>query len=111
MQTHRNAGRRLSRIILPPGWRQTILDMYRNGASDKEVMIWIRQKRGTFSKFLWKRWLRDEPEFAETIELGRDLAQAWWMRLGREYVVNQPGGNRLNNSLYYWTMRNRFGWR
>ena len=111
MQTQAREGRKPSKIILPPRWRNTILAMYKNGASDKEIKLWIRIKRGSFSEYMWRRWLREEPKFAEVIESGRIYAEAWWLRKGREWCVGPSKLHRIRARVFIMTMKNRFGWK
>lgn len=91
---------------LPMGWESHIITLYSNGASDMEVMGWIAMARGTFSRNLWRRWLNEESEFSEIIEMGRIISEAWWSRVGRENVKN----NQFNSIMYIWRTRNQFGW-
>jgi hypothetical protein len=97
--------RKINHLDLPDGWQKQILDLYENGASDTVIKKHIIKLRGKFSNHLWSAWLRDEKEFAETIETGRVLAQAWWEERGKDF--DQRG---FNSTLWYMNMKNRFGW-
>ena len=92
---------------LPDGWQDKVIAIYRDGGNDVEVKAMLREVRGSMSNDLWYRWLKDEPEFAEIIELGHELAQAWWERLGRQ---GASGAVQVNPALWIFTMKNRFGW-
>jgi hypothetical protein len=92
-------------VDLPEGWRESILNIYRQGASDTLVKTWIIDVRGKFSNHLWNAWLRDSTEFLETIETGRVLSQAWWETKGAQ--IDSKG---FNSSLWHINMKNRFGW-
>lgn len=100
-------GRPIDKIdSLPKEWYKDVLALYKEGASDVEIKALIYEWRGSFSNDLWDRWLREEPEFSETIRAGRLLSEAWWNRSGRENLVNRE----FNFHGWYMNMRNRFGW-
>lgn len=101
------AGRPQSNIDLPEGWYKRVLGLYEDGASDVEVKAWIYEQRGSFSNDLWERWLKDEPEFSETIKVGKMLSEAWWSRTGRKNLENKE----FSYTGWYMNMKNRFGWR
>lgn len=91
---------------LPENWQQTIIDLYRDGASDVEVKAQIYDWRGSFSNDLWERWMKEEDDFAETVKKGKALAEAWWMVHGRKNIHNKD----FNSTLWYMNMKNRYGW-
>ena len=98
--------RPLSTLDLPGGWQEGILSLYEEGGSDAEVKGLIYRMRGSFSNDLWDRWLNDEPEFSETIKMGRLLSEQWWHQQGRTNLKVQA----FNYTGWYMQMKNRFGW-
>jgi hypothetical protein len=91
---------------LPQDWEEVLLGMYAEGASDIEIMRQIWDWRGSFSKDLWERWIKEEVKFKEVIEAGKILSQAWWEMNGRKNIGNKG----FNSVLWYMNMKNRFGW-
>ena len=87
---------------------KTILKEYQEGASDVEVKAIIWKARGSFSNDLWDRWILEEPVFSETIKKGRELAQAFWLTIGRKNV--NKNSQDFNTTLWYMNMKNRYGW-
>lgn len=102
------AGRPKSPLDLPDGWKDDILNLYAEGASDVEIRALIWQWRGSFSDKTWNRWLEEEPEFMRTIKVGRQQAHAWWQRLGREAAAGQ---RKVNPAVWIFNMKNRYGWK
>lgn len=101
------AGRPKAEFDLPEGWHKTVLKMYSDGASDVEVKAYIYNVRGSLSNDLWQRWLDEEPQFSETIKMGRLLCEAWWSKTGRTNLENKD----FSYTGWYMNMKNRFGWK
>lgn len=91
---------------LPEGWYDKVLSEFNSGASEVEIKAWIYSERGSFSNDLWERWLKEEPEFSETIKMGRLLSEAWWSKEGRTNLTKKE----FNYVGWYMNMKNRFGW-
>jgi len=92
---------------LPEGWYNDIISLYKEGASDVEVKALIFDWRGSFSNDLWDRWMKEEPQFSETIKKGKLLSEAWWHKNGRVNLKDRE----FNYTGWYMQMKNRFGWK
>jgi hypothetical protein len=92
---------------LPKDWYLLVLDLYKEGASDVEIKSLIYEWRGSFSNDLWDRWIKDYPEFSETIKTGKILSESWWHLNGRTNLTNKD----FNYTGWYMQMKNRFGWK
>ena len=95
------------RQYFPTGWQEIILEEYKQGASDVEIRAMISLWRGSFSINLWTRWVAEEIEFKEVIEMGKILSEAWWIKNGRTNLKVKD----FNYTGWYMNMKNRFGWR
>jgi hypothetical protein len=94
-------------LDLPEDWYNSVLDLYKSGASDVEIKAWIYEQRGSFSNDLWDRWIKEEIEFSETIKIGKILSEAWWSKTGRKNLENKE----FSFTGWYMNMKNRFGWK
>lgn len=106
-EQNNKGGRPKSSFDLPIDWQIVVLELYEKGGSDVEVKGVIYQMRGSFSNDLWDRWMLEEPEFSETIKVGKILSESWWQRNGRENLKNKE----FNYTGWYMNMKNRFGWK
>jgi len=91
------------------GWYNDVLNLYREGGSDVEVRAMIYDKTNGKIKCsydLWQRWLNEEPEFSETIKMGKQFSEAWWNKMGR---INLEA-DKFSYTGWYMNMKNRFGW-
>lgn len=88
-------------MSLITNWGEVALEEYKKGASDAEVITSLNITRSKFNNLL-----SEDPEFAEVMEFGRDLAKAFWYRLARENLTNK----NFQTTLWYHVMVNRYGW-
>lgn len=101
-----NGGRPTTPLDLPKGWQDDVLQLYSEGGSDVEIKAMIWRWRKSFSNNLWDRWMEDEPEFWETIKMGRILAECWWNENGRTNLKDRD----FSYVGWYMQMKNRYGW-
>lgn len=78
---------------------ETIISLYKEGASDVEIKAKIE-----ISNDLFYRLLDENKQFSETIKKGRQLSQAWWEEQGRVNLKE----SKFNHVLWYMNMKNRF---
>lgn len=90
----------------PIDWFDQIIAEYSEGASDVEIKAMIYKWRKSFSNDLWERWMKEEPEFSETIKNGKLLSETWWNRTGRKNLSSKE----FSYTGWYMNMKNRFGW-
>lgn len=83
-----------------PDWG-ALLDAYGEGASDVEI---ARLLKITINRFY--QLVEENPAFADFVERGRTLSQAWWYEKGRTGLWDK----NFNVSLWNFNMKNRHGW-
>jgi len=72
-----------------------------DGASQAEITAGLE-----ISNDLFYRFMKEEPEFSETIKKGLVLCKCWWEKKGRKNLEN----SKFSATLWYMNMKNRFGW-
>lgn len=78
-----------------------LTEAYADGASDVEI---ARLLGITLAKFY--HFYETNPAFADFVESGRTLAQAWWYSQMRKGLWDK----RFNTPLFNFVMKNRYGW-
>lgn len=98
--------------VLPENWKEIIIQMSMEGCSDVEIRAHLCCKKKRFSHELWYALKEREADFAETLQIGKVLCQAWWEKQGRliEHMMHTKG-QVFETGLWYSNMKNRFGWR
>lgn len=95
------------RVPYDPVYCQSVLKLMSEGYSITEVIAELGVSKSTLY-----RWANEHKEFKEALQLGIEYAQAWWEKLGREFVVSEVRSPRkINLGLYVFVMKNRFGYR
>lgn len=87
---------------LKKDWTTAVLSEYEQGAADIEIRVMLG-----ISNDLWGRLMKEEAKFSETIEYGRALSNAWWVKTGRVNLNNKD----FSAPLFKINMANRFNWR
>ena len=67
------------------GIRATARKVEALGAEGKSAPE-IRRELG-ISPSAWRSWVKKHPEFAEAVEQAADLAEAWWIDVGRKGMM------------------------
>lgn len=81
----------------------------RQGAGVKELAHYLGVSRNTIYNWVDPKHKQYHRPFAQAIELGRELSEAWWLRWGRLAMMRKvPSGP---TAYWIFNMKNRFGWR
>ena len=84
-------------------WAEIATRLYLEGASDDEV---IKALEITQSQF--DHYCQTVDAFRDLVERGRTYAKAWWIEQGRKAVKEK--NNSFPQSLYAYSMANKYGW-
>lgn len=82
---------------------QYLITSFKKGESMEEFCAHFDISENTFYK-----WVKSKPDFAEAYEKAQAKAKAYFLKLGREYMVEENEGARINLGLYNRTMNTRF---
>jgi len=95
-------------------WPKKMTKAFSEGASLEEVlmMLGLTKKMHRFlidrAESAKRQDIREKcAEYRKTVNHGLELAEAWWMKLGRQGVHM---GKFFNTALFAQNMRNRYGW-
>lgn len=86
---------------LPVDWAERMLQHYKEGAADVEICSELALTQKDFDALF-----NGDSAFQETVLYGRMLCKAWWYKQCRLGLKDK----NFNTSLFYATMKNRFGW-
>ena len=53
-------------------------------------------------------WVAKIPAFEEAYEIAKVKAESWYLKIGREHMIEEPDGAKLNMAMYNRTMNTRF---
>lgn len=83
--------------------REAVLVRFENGATISEIILLMGISRQTFYN-----WINAEgkEDFTQTINVGVNIAKAWWINRGREAL----GDKGFNARVYEFMLRNLYGW-
>lgn len=84
-----------------PSWAKKVIDLYKDGCSDAEVAATLEV---TLKEYY--RQITDNPAFAQLVEYGRTLSQAFWERQARQNIGNKG----FNTPLWAFYMKNKYQW-
>lgn len=103
-QKKKHAGGRPSKY--DPLMCERVIELMSEGASKVEVAADLKIARDTLTD-----WTHKNKEFSAAIKIGEELSEAWWMGIARENLIERFQGSKLNATLWYMNMKNRFGWK
>ena len=79
--------------------------LFDQGGTIIEVSRLMGINRSTFGRWA-KSTDKEKQKFRETVEIGKEASEAWWIRQGRENLDTRG----FNHGLWLMNMVNRFGW-
>jgi hypothetical protein len=84
--------------------KKVVNEMFANGSTVVEICKFLGINKST-----WYRWLKDprKKDFQESVELGLQSSEAYWISVGRNNLENKS----FNTALYSFMMVNKFGYR
>ena len=85
-------------------WVETMVELYSKGYSDVEVCTSLGVSKKQFSHYI-----NTSPAFAEIVEYGHDLAEAWAYKKNREFVESKDATANNVKALEK-RMENMHGW-
>jgi len=80
--------------------------LFDQGGAMIEVSRLMGINRSTFNRWS-KSTDKEKQKFREVVEIGKEAAEAFWIRQGRENLENKS----FNTALYSFMMVNKFGYR
>ena len=90
--------------LYKPEYCEKVIELGRQGCSVVEIAAEIGVARNT----LETDWTAQYPEFLEAFTQAKQCSQAWWERVGRIGMTEEPGGVKINASIWSRSMAARF---
>jgi len=87
---------------LPFGWKEKMIDMGEQGCYVSEII-----KGLGLTLDIHRTMLKNSDEYREAWAETNLASEAWWLRTGRENLMN----NKFNNAMWIFNVKNRIGWR
>jgi hypothetical protein len=88
-----------------PIMSRRIEGLFDGGGTIVEASRLMGINRSTFNR--WANSIgKEKQQFREIVEIGKEAAEAWWIRQGRENLDTRG----FNHGLWLMNMVNRFGW-
>jgi len=91
-----------------PSMCETMLNLFREGASISKICSELNIARSTFFSWLDPRLGSYQQEFAEAFWLGKEHSQAHWESIAENYMIEYQKGPKLNTTAWSFIMKNRF---
>lgn len=82
-------------------WANKMICLFSEGKSELEVSKGLKVSRKQFNAYMSR-----SAEFRELVEYGKDLAEAWHLRMSRTNLHNKD----FNTPLFKTRMSNLYGW-
>jgi hypothetical protein len=82
-----------------PEYNEIVLKLARQGYTLAMIAAELNYTRGVLYM-----WSKKHPEFGETMELVKDIRQAWMERKALDHLIETKDGDRINTSLWNFMM-------
>jgi len=86
-----------------PEYCKLVVELGKTGASFAQMAVSCDAVRSTL-----QLWEVEHPEFSAAMARAREEALTYWETLAAKHMVESPGGDRLNHSLWSRSMAARF---
>jgi len=86
-----------------PSYCQIAIELGRQGKSRESIAANLNVSWNTLNL-----WADAHPEFMEALNNAKTLEQDYWEDLGLRYIVEAPGGSKLNSAVWGRSMAARF---
>ena len=86
-----------------PAFCEIAIELGRQGKSRESIAANLNVSWNTLNI-----WAETHPEFLEALNNAKTLEQDYWEDLGLRYIVEAPGGSKLNSAVWGRSMAARF---
>lgn len=91
--------------ILPDDWEKTLFILLDEGGSLAEFLKEVSMSRKHHGALM-----ANDNNYNDAIEKAKLHSEAWWIKFGRTHLVVEKD-MKVNQGMYGFCMKNRFGWR
>lgn len=82
-----------------------VIELGQKGKSLAEMSVHFEVDKATMLS-----WADTYPDFRNALNIAKSFAEAHWAKIAQDYLVEEHQGPKINSTLWFMNMRNRFGW-
>ena len=88
-----------------PSMCARVIELGKQGLSKVQIAADLGISKDTFCS-----WVNEIPAFSDAVKTSMTFSEEWWSKQAMNGLWEVEGKPKLNATLWYMNMKNRFGW-